>query len=76
MSYSLNFFVLRVGLQLRIDEHDRGFSAREPPAILSYEPKAISKMLLVSEPDEFGVFLCILNLKSLNYLFICLLLQF
>uniref|UniRef100_A0A1I8EZ43 Other/NAK/GAK protein kinase n=1 Tax=Wuchereria bancrofti TaxID=6293 RepID=A0A1I8EZ43_WUCBA len=44
---------LRVGLQLKIDELDRGFNVRDPPAILSYEPKAISKMVLVSEPDEF-----------------------
>ncbi|VDK75588.1 unnamed protein product [Litomosoides sigmodontis] len=44
---------LRIGLHLKIDEHDRGFSVREPPAILSYEPKGISTMLLVSEPDEF-----------------------
>ncbi|VIO89134.1 Uncharacterized protein BM_BM12611 [Brugia malayi] len=44
---------LRVGLQLKIDELDRGFNVRDPPAILSYEPKPISKMLLVSGPDEF-----------------------
>ncbi|KAL3990502.1 Protein kinase domain family protein [Acanthocheilonema viteae] len=60
---------LRVGLQLKIDEHDRGFSARDPPAILSYEPKAISKMLLVSEPDEFDAIVRHLGLhcKSSNY---------
>ncbi|VDO29984.1 unnamed protein product [Onchocerca flexuosa] len=55
---------LRVGLQLKIDEHDRGFSAREPPAILSYEPRTISKMLLVSEPDEFDAIVRHLGLYS------------
>lgn len=63
-------------MHLKIDEHDRGFNAREPPAILSYEPKGISKMLLVSEPDEFGPILSILTLKSLSYLFACLILHF
>uniref|UniRef100_A0A0R3RS94 Protein kinase domain-containing protein n=1 Tax=Elaeophora elaphi TaxID=1147741 RepID=A0A0R3RS94_9BILA len=59
---------LRVGLQLKIDEHDRGFNTREPPAILSYEPQAISKMLLVSEPDEFDAIVRHLGLyhKSSN----------
>ncbi|KAM3727404.1 Cyclin-G-associated kinase [Dirofilaria immitis] len=57
---------LKVGLQLKIDEYDRGFSAREPPAILSYEPKAISKMLLVSEPDEFDAIVRHLGLRSSN----------
>ncbi|EJD76533.1 kinase domain-containing protein [Loa loa] len=55
---------LRVGLQLKIDEHDRGFSARDPPAILTYEPKVISKMLLVSEPDEFDAIVRHLGLRG------------
>lgn len=47
----------RIGLQMKIGERDRGFSTREPPAILSYDPGDVSRLLLVSEPDEYGVFL-------------------
>lgn len=69
-NFASKFFVLRVGLQLKIDEHDRGFSTREPPAILSYEPKTISKMLLVSEPDEFGVFCLFISEVSEFYIYL------
>lgn len=52
----LNICILRVGLQLKIDEYDRRFSVYKPSAMLIYEPKSISKMLLVSGPAEFGMF--------------------
>lgn len=46
----------RIGIRVHIEDVDRGFNTNDPPIFLSYDPSTVSRMALLSDPEEYGMF--------------------